>query len=252
MLSGYMAASVDASRVGTVPFDYVAFDRVFPDDVYEDMLAAMPAASDYRPMSGRATENVLPDGTHTRVKLDLFPENIRNLAPEKQNIWKVVGAALRSVQLKRALVRKLAPGLSRRFGPEFESVGMYPIPILTRDITGYQILPHADTHWKGITAQFYLPRDESAAHTGTFFHELLPGRVVPKSVQMKLVPNSGYAFAVDTDIIHSADTVGPEVKTRDSILLTYFVDAGALRYMRNRVKRIGNFLVNEFRPGGLR
>ena len=35
--------------------------------------------------------------------------------------------------------------------------------------------------------------------------------------------------------------------TRDSILLTYFVDAGLLRYLRNRGKRIGNFVLNEFK-----
>jgi hypothetical protein len=46
---------------------------------------------------------------------------------------------------------------------------------------------------------------------------------------------------------HSADRVGPEVTTRDSILHTYFVDAGLLRVLRNRGKRIGNFLRNEFR-----
>ena len=36
---------------------------------------------------------------------------------------------------------------------------MYPLPILTRDIPGYRIMPHPDTHWKGITVQLYLPRD---------------------------------------------------------------------------------------------
>jgi len=37
------------------------------------------------------------------------------------------------------------------------------------------------------------------------------------------------------------------VKTRDSILLTYFVDQGLLRVLRNRGKRLGNFLLNEIR-----
>ena len=37
------------------------------------------------------------------------------------------------------------------------------------------------------------------------------------------------------------------VKTRDSILLTYFVDQGVLRHLRNRSKRIGNFVLNELR-----
>jgi hypothetical protein len=37
------------------------------------------------------------------------------------------------------------------------------------------------------------------------------------------------------------------VTTRDSILLTYFVDAGPLLYLRNRFKRAGNFVLNELR-----
>jgi hypothetical protein len=61
------------------------------------------------------------------------------------------------------------------------------------------------------------------------------------------VPNSGYAFAVDKHTWHSADPVGAEVMTRDSILLTYFVDSGLLRRTRNRGKRLGNFVLNELR-----
>jgi hypothetical protein len=52
---------------------------------------------------------------------------------------------------------------------------------------------------------------------------------------------------VGTDTWHSADRIGPEVDTRDSILLTYFVDAGVLRVLRNRGKRLGNFLLSEVR-----
>ncbi len=49
------------------------------------------------------------------------------------------------------------------------------------------------------------------------------------------------------DTWHSADPVGPEVKTRDSILLTYFVDAGTWRFLRNRGRRILNLGLNEMR-----
>ena len=103
---------------------------------------------------------------------------------------------------------------------------MYPIPVLTRDIPGYLITPHTDTRWKGITVQLYLPRDRSITHIGTIFHEELPDGSLPKTQADAFAPNTGYAFAVGTDTWHSADPVGPEVKTRDSILLTYFVDAG--------------------------
>lgn len=68
-----------------------------------------------------------------------------------------------------------------------------------------------------------------------------------KEAQMKLARNSGYAFAVGTDTWHSADPVGPEVVTRDSILLTYFVDSGLLPTLNNRTKRIGNFVRNGVR-----
>jgi len=44
-----------------------------------------------------------------------------------------------------------------------------------------------------------------------------------------------------------ADPVHNRVKTRDSILLTYFVDQGLLKVLRNRGKRLGNFVLNELR-----
>jgi hypothetical protein len=246
-LTSFVTQSIDAARVDQTPFYHLQFDRVFPDDVYTSMLAAMPVAADYRPMSGRAKGNDMADGTHTRVKIDLFPEYIRHLPPEQRSVWHVVGRALCSRPVQDAFVRRLAPMLKRRFGENFAKVGFYPVPILTRDIPGYRIYPHTDTHWKGITVQLYLPRDDSAIHVGTIFHEKLPDGAMPKKAQMKFAPNSGYAFAVGDDTWHSADPVGAEVKTRDSILLTYFVDAGMLRFLRNRGKRIGNFLLNEVR-----
>ena len=63
----------------------------------------------------------------------------------------------------------------------------------------------------------------------------------------RFAPNSGYAFAVSDDSWHSADVVHERIRTRDSILLTYFVDRGIVRILRNRGKRIGNFFLNELR-----
>jgi hypothetical protein len=242
-----IVGSVDSARKVEVPFYHLVLDRVFPDDIYAAMMAAMPVASDYRPLHGRNSCNVLPDGTHTRVKIDLFPEYIRHFPAEKRALWDLVGRALCAPEVTAAFVRALAPALARRFGPEFENVGMYPIPVLTRDVPGYVIAPHTDTRWKGITVQLYLPRDNATPHIGTIFHEKLPDGSLPKRTQMKFSPNSGYAFAVGDDTWHSADPVGREVTTRDSILHTYFVDAGMLRFLRNRGKRIGNFVRNEMR-----
>ena len=243
-LSTFVAQSVDNARAVEKPFFHLEFDRVFPDDIYEQILRLMPESSDYRSMHGQSK---VKEGTQTRVKIDLFPEYIRNLPAEKRALWDVVGRALCSQPVKEAFIRRLAPGLSKRFGKDFARTGMYPIPILTRDIPGYMITPHTDTRWKGITVQLYLPADDANTDIGTIFHDVLPDGSKPKATQMRFAPNSGYAFAVGDDTWHSADPVHNRVKTRDSILLTYFVDAGMLRILRNRSKRIGNFVLNEIR-----
>ena len=243
-LAEFVATSIDACRVVQEPFFHLEFERVFPADIYESMLASMPEASEYRPMSGRVKSR---DATPTRVKLDLFPEYIKHLPRAKQPVWNVVGRALRSETVKRAFVRRLASGLTRRFGTNYAGVGMYPIPILTRDIAGYSISPHTDTLWKGITVQLYLPANDATPQLGTVFHAKRPDGSLTRERQMRFGRNTGYAFAVADDSWHSADEVGRDIRSRDSILLTYFVDQGLLRFLRNRGRRIGNLLRNEAR-----
>jgi hypothetical protein len=238
-LTSFIVDSVEKARAVERPFYHLEFDRVFPDDMYQRILAALPVYEDYRPMSGRSKGHVRDDGTATRVKIDLFPEYIRVLPAAKRAVWEVVGRALCSSEVQNAFVRRLAKPLEKRFGAKFADTGFYPIPILTRDIPGYEIAPHTDTRWKGITVQLYLPKDNAHTNVGTIFLE--------KEAQMKFARNSGYAFAVGTDTWHSADPVGADVDTRDSILLTYFVDSGLLPILKNRTKRIGNFVRNEVR-----
>src|SRR5271155_6268259 len=115
-LRGFVAASVEASPAFEASFYHLVLDRVFPDDVYAAMLANMPEAADYRPMHGRSKGHDLADGTHTRVKIDLFPEYIRHLPPQKRAVWDIVGRALCSRAVKDALMRKLAQPLVRRVG----------------------------------------------------------------------------------------------------------------------------------------
>jgi hypothetical protein len=246
-LVAYIVQSVEQARAVEAPFYHLEFDRVFPEDVYEQILAGKPVYEDYRPMSGRSKGHKRDDGTATRVKIDLFPEYIRSLPAGKRELWKIIGRALCSREVRDAFVRRLAPPLEKRFGKNYARTGLYPIPILTRDIPGYEIQPHTDTRWKGITVQLYLPADSDHTHIGTIFHSVAPDGSLPKHSKMKFARNSGYAFAVGTDTWHSADPVDTSVDTRDSILLTYFVDSGVLPILKNRTKRIGNFVRNEVR-----
>ena len=247
-LTDFVVNSVQNAHADDAPFHHLRFDRVFPDDFYAEMLEAMPVAEDYRAMSGKSKiGSSRPDGKPTRAKIDLFPEYTRHLPPKKRAVWDVAGRVLRSKEVESAFVQRLSPGLRQRFGENFQKVQMYPVPILTRDIPGYRIFKHTDSLWKGITVQLYLPPDNSTPHVGTIFHEVLSTGRKPKKAQMPFSPNTGYAFAVADNTWHSADPVGSEVKTRDSILLTYFVDAGPLRFLRNRSRRVSNLLLNELR-----
>jgi hypothetical protein len=248
-LIDFAVRSIQRAQADESPFYHLRFDRVFPDDFYAEMLDAMPVADGgYRALSGKAKlRNVTTEGKPTRTKIDLFPEYTRHLPPKKREVWDVAGRVLRSKALGKVFVERLAPGLKHRFGADFAKIRMYPVPILTRDTSGYFITAHSDTLWKGITVQFYLPPDNSTPHIGTIFHEGLPNGKKPKKAQMLFSPNTGYAFAVADNTWHSVGLVGPEVKTRDSILLTYFVDAGPWRLLRNRGRRLQNLVLNEMR-----
>src|SRR5437588_4234583 len=126
-LTDFVAGSVRSAQADDAPFHHLRFERVFPDDFYAEMLEALPVAEDYRAMSGKSKiGSSRPDGKPTRAKIDLFPEYIRHLPPKKRAIWGVAGSVLRSKQVESAFMRRLAPGLKRRFGANFEKVQMYP------------------------------------------------------------------------------------------------------------------------------
>ena len=247
-VTAFVVKAVDGAKSIDTPFHHIEFDHFFPPDLYRQILETMPESSDYRAMSGRSKDR--EHGASTRVKIDLFPEYIRFLPPPQRQLWDLVGRVLCSSELEAAFVRRLAPGLRRRFGADFADVGLFPIPVLTRDVAGYHIPPHTDTHWKAITILIYLPRDDTLSHIGTVVHARAADGSLVRAGRNRFAPNCGFAFAVGDDTWHSVDPVGPEVTTRDLIILQYFVDSGLKRIVRNRGKRIGNLLLNELRQVG--
>jgi hypothetical protein len=248
----HVIGAIDAAADNQEPFRHLQLENVFPSELYGAMLDTMPAPEDYRQMSGRTKYTRTGDGGGTRTKLDLFPEAIGRLPREKRRVWAVVGAVLRAPRVAEAFRRRLATGLEKRLGPSFRNARMFAAPILLRDVPGYSIGIHPDTRWKGITVQLYLPRDRSTAHIGTVFHRRNGAAGFERVAQMPFVPNSGYAFAVGSETYHSVDSLGPEVRTRDSIILTYYLDDTLVQVLSNRGKRVGNFLRGGLRGLGLR
>jgi hypothetical protein len=140
-LIDFAVRSIQRAQTGDSPFYHLRFDRVFPDDFYAAMLEAMPVGDGgYRALSGKAKlRNLTPDGKPTRTKIDLFPEYIRHLPPKKRAVWDVAGRVLRSKELGKVFVERLAPGLKRRFGADFAKGPNVSSAILTRDTPGYFI-----------------------------------------------------------------------------------------------------------------
>src|SRR5881396_3864593 len=119
----FVVDSVRQAHGDDAPFHHLRFDRIFPDAFYAQMLEAMPVTEDYRAMSGKSKMgSSRPDGKPTRTKIDLFPEYIRHLPPKKRAIWDVASRVLRSKEVESAFVQRLAPGLQRRFGGNFQKV----------------------------------------------------------------------------------------------------------------------------------
>lgn len=246
----HLLASIRAAREEREPFHHLELANLLPTELYATLLEAMPSQTDYRPMSGRAKYTRTDNGGGTRTKIDLFPELLRRLPAEKKRLWRLVGSALHSAPVREAFRARLAPGLERRFGPRYRDIGMFPLATLLRDVPGYSIGIHPDTRWKGITVQMFMPRDRSITHVGTVFHRKTDKDAYERVRRIEFAPNSGYAFAVGADSYHSVDTVGPEVRTRDSIILTYYVDDTFVQRVSNRGKRLANFVRSEWR--GLR
>lgn len=234
----HVVYSIRGAREIAEPFALLQLASVFPDELYRSMLEALPRADDYRPMSGRTKYTRTGDGGGTRVKMDLFPESLRPLSADKRPLWRAVGWALRSRPVREAFCWRLGGRCRER--------RLFAAPTLMRDIAGYNIGIHPDTRWKGITVQFYLPPDRSIEHIGTVFHRR-SGAAFERVLQLPFAPNTGYAFAVGPDTYHSVDLVGPEVRSRDSLMLTYYLDDTFAQRASNRGKRFGNFLLGEWR-----
>jgi hypothetical protein len=87
--------------------------------------------------------------------------------------------------------------------------------------------------------QFYLPRNGAIPSAGTVFYRR-EGEAYIRDLQLPFTANTGYAFAVADDTHHAVDEVKSNVESRDSILLTYYVDSALIEKATNRAKRVGN------------
>lgn len=231
-----LIAAVQRSELKHHPFDHIYMEDVLDSGTYSALLAAMPERRFYHDLRHR--DAIRTDGSSTRLRLYLYPELLRRFPELHRRAWIPVAHALCSKGLENAFKLKFRDALEKRFGKPVDSISLYPIPILLRDQPGYRIGIHADVPSKAITVQFYLPQDTSQQHIGTIFHEGREGDAAASTTQMPFMPASGYAFPVTAaKSWHSAATTSEEDGERISMMVTYYVAEGPLRWLKLRARR---------------
>ena len=199
-LRNHLINVVNAAQLEREPFCHIYMQGMFPSEVYNLLLRSFPPKDLYTPLNLRKW--VRADGSSTRDKFFLTPDNLTRLSPESAGLWSMFVRAVTDDQFKRAIFAKLAPDLAARFGvaeaavPDIECGHEI---MLVRDTEDYVIKPHPDGLNKFVTFQFYLPSDESQLELGTslFRRQRRVFRSTFEEVKrFPFRPNSAYAFPV--------------------------------------------------------
>ncbi len=233
----HLCASIDAAALAQNPCTYTYLEQPFPGELYDRILASMPARESFHELRHR--DAMRADGSSTRLRLYLFPENLWRVRAAQRPVWMQLAHALMSADVQDAFKRKFRASIESRFGRDISELSFFPIPILLRDQPGYRIGIHADTGSKAITVQFYLPSDTSQRHLGTIFHAGRDGEDAARTTVMDFMPNTGYAFpVVPQSSWHSVAGTQPGDGERRSLMLIYYVQEGARAWCKQRYDRL--------------
>ncbi len=237
-----LVGAIEATPLVSTPFDHLYMERLFAEPLYRQLLDRLPATRRYREF--RHGQAMQADGHSARRKFYLYPEHIMLLPAEQRAFWRRLSSVLRSQELQDAFKRKFRGALERRFGRSIDRLTFYPVPMLLRDLGGYRIGIHGDSLNKAITVQFYLPRDDAQSHLGTMLHEGRNGDAALRTTTLKFRPATGYAFpVVYHESWHSVARTSDADGERNTLMLTYYVQAGLFGRLLHRLKRAWLFVV---------
>lgn len=233
----WFISQIERAPLETQPFDHVCLSGLFPPEFYRQLLASIPANEHFHELRHR--DALRADGSSTRLRRYLYPEQIWRLPASVRRRWLPLARLLVSRDLQEVFKQKFRRALETRFGCPIDRLSFYPVPIIVRDLPGYRIGIHTDVLKKAITVQFYLPDDESQMNIGTIFHEGDSGEAALRTRQMPFMPASGYAFPVqERESWHSAAKTSESDGVRRSIMLTYFVQDTPKTWLLRRFDRL--------------
>lgn len=210
--------NIAAARVDEQPSPNIYIEDVFDPPTYTEILSRLPKREAYAPLDHPDAR--LPDGTATRLLLDLSEQSIARIQPEDQDFWVEMKDVFTSDALLNAVTKKFQRSITEQLGTDWPE--MVTVPIFYKDFPGYFIRVHEDSPIKVATLQFYLPSDESQVHLGTSFHEKTAnGFELLKTNSFR--PNSGYAFVRTSNSWHSVKQMGANEKERNTLALTIYI-----------------------------
>jgi hypothetical protein len=230
----HLLGRIDATPALHEPFSHIFLEEVFPEDVYERLLSSLPDPDLYTHAHERYAQG---DNDTVRSMYALTQQNLASLSAEQQELFRGVGLALTSPEVKRAMYAKLARDLAFRYGvPEGQvpDLAGYSRPTLYRETDGFEIPPHPDTRKKIVTMQLYWPVDRSQLDLGTaLYRRKLLGwpfgdwrNRFAKVKQFLFQPNSGYAFVVNNTLTlkswHGREKLPAGSGVRNTLLNTFY------------------------------
>jgi hypothetical protein len=233
------------------PVQHFFCDRVWPEEVYAEMLRLLPPHDVYKPMNIKEWVNAESVSTRDRCFL---PEILDQLDKKRAAFWRQIWLAMTANSLKRLLFGKFRKDVALRLSMSPDSVESVPAYVgfsLTRDIEDYRISPHPDGWPSVVTAQFYLPADTSQEDLGTSFYAEVPWLKRPflgrfqEIKRMPFLPNSGYAFAVN-DLpghrsLHGRELIKPGAGVRHTILIRWTAEEKLRKRGQEGISKTHNF-----------
>lgn len=233
----HMLGVVADARVESYPFPHFIVEGFLPDNLYRELLAALP---DPRLYKAFGYEKHATDGVSNRGRFVLAGSNLDNLLGRQRSLWLAVRDALGSPELKSAVFGRLSHGLAYRFGISPEAAAStpgYPKPELFRETAGYRIKPHPDTRRKLVTMQIALAADDSQRDIGTQFYRRSYNPLAmfrePRGFDVykraPFLPNVAYAFVVINKLWlkswHGRTTLAGDTGVRNTILNIWYARA---------------------------
>src|SRR5262245_30478295 len=105
---------VTEARVETWPFQHFYVENIFPDDIYEQIVANLPAKDSFLPFNAKRWKN--SQGEPTRDHLCLTEDELGRIDDLRRPFWTAVTEALEANAFRSAVYAKLAADIAIRLG----------------------------------------------------------------------------------------------------------------------------------------